>query len=113
MEELGDYWGDHLETVGQQMGSRFRKFGNNLEDRMTQARDRMSHIGNQVEDSFKNSFNQQFGGDFDQHLGMFQQRINQEFGNIGHNLDNFGNGLLSQFDRSFRWKTLKTLNNLI
>ena len=23
VDELGDYWGDHLETVGQQMGSRW------------------------------------------------------------------------------------------
>ena len=67
---------------------------------MMLARDRMGHIGSQVGDSFRNSFNQQFG-DFDQHLGAFQQRFDQQFGNIGSNLDNFGNGLLSQFDRSF------------
>ena len=24
MDEMEDYWGDHLETVGQQMGSRYR-----------------------------------------------------------------------------------------
>ena len=27
MEDIGDYWGDHLETIGSQMGSRFKKFG--------------------------------------------------------------------------------------
>ena len=67
---------------------------------MMLARDKMTHIGTQVGDSFKNSFNQQFGN-FDQHLGSFQQNFNQQFGNIGNNLGNFGNGLLSQFDRSF------------
>ena len=77
---------------------------------MMMARDRMGHIGNQVGDSFRNSFNQQFG-DFDRHLGAFQQRFDQQFGNIGSNLDNFGNGLLSQFDRSFGWRTFQTLNN--
>ena len=79
---------------------------------MVLARDKMTHIGNQVEDSFKNSFNQQFG-DFDQHLGAFQQNFNQQFGHFGNNLDNFGNGLLSQFDRSFGWRTLNFEYNLI
>ena len=63
---------------------------------MMLARDKMSHIGREVEDSFRHSFDRQFG-DFDRQMGVFQERINQQFGNIG----NFGNGLLSQFDRSF------------
>merc|ERR1719492_577029 len=96
IDELGDYWGDHLETVGQQMGSRLKKFGSDLEDEMMETRDKMNKVGSQIGNSFKNSFSHQFG-DFDQHL----QRVNQQFGHIGRNLDNFGSGLLSQFDRSF------------
>ena len=57
---------------------------------MMLARDKMSHIGREVEDSFRHSFDRQFG-EFDRQLGVFQQRINQQFGNIG----NLGNGLLS------------------
>ena len=57
---------------------------------MMLARDKMSHIGREVEDSFRHSFDRQFG-DFDRQMGVFQQRINQQFGNIG----NLGNGLLS------------------
>ena len=57
---------------------------------MMLARDKMSHIGREVEDSFRHSFDRQFG-DFDRQMGVFQERINQQFGNIG----NFGNGLLS------------------
>lgn len=79
---------------------RFKKFGIDLEDKMMVAKDRMSDFGSRVGNSFKNSYNRQFG-DFDQHLGDFQQRVNQQFGNIGGNLDMFGTGLLTQFDRSF------------
>ena len=124
VDEMSDYWGDHLETVGQQMGSRygemwelsnimsgifrFKKIGSDLEDQMMMAKDRVSDFGTQMGSSFKNSYNRQFG-DFDQHLGDFQQRMDQHFGNFGNNLDMFGTGLLSQFDRTFRFLFLKKL----
>ena len=118
MDEMGDYWGDHLETVGQQMGSRyeesdkriitsqvfrFKKIGTDLEDKMTMAKDRVSDLGSKMGSTFKNSFNRRFG-DFDQHLGDFQSKIDQQFGHFGSNLDDmFGTGLMSQFDRTFRF----------
>merc|ERR1719414_1460985 len=61
MDEMKDYWGDHLETIGQHMGSRLEQFGNNFEDQMMVAKDRVSEFGSQVGDSFKNSYNRQFG----------------------------------------------------
>ena len=86
---------------------------------MMVAKDRVSEFGSQVGDSFKNSYNRQFG-DLDQDLGNFRQKVNDQFGNIRNNFDNFqqivhnqfgnigedidtfGTGLFSQFDRSFR-----------
>ena len=32
VEEMGDYWGDHLETVGHQMGSRYWKMSERSEN---------------------------------------------------------------------------------
>ena len=97
IDEIGDYWGDHLETVGNQMESRFEKFGNDMKNQYTNVRHQIGDFGNKAE----TVFNQQFGN-LDQHLSYMNNRINNNFGHIGVNLDEFGTSLLSQFDGSFR-----------
>ena len=95
-QEMGDYWGDHLETVGNQMESRIKKFGNEMENQVSDAQSQIGKFGNQMEHVFNNQF-----GNIDRHFTQINNKLNSRIGGLSSNFDEMGTTLLGQFDQSF------------
>ena len=106
------------------METKLKKFGGDMEQQMNVARSQIGNIGDSIGNlggsienalqqqvgNIENAWQHQFGGNMDQHLSNINNKINTHFGHIGNNFDNFGSSLISQFDRSFRYKLYSLLN---